>query len=153
MLELYKPYVSDLWFRKNMLSDEQTMSYNHACGGAIRFSEERWVDWYDKWIENHNGERFYRYIRENNTYIGEVAYYFDVERKIYVANIVVYAIYRGNGYGREGLLLLCEAAKKNGVKELYDDIAIDNSSIKLFLKCGFREVLRTDKYILVKKEL
>ena len=82
-----------------------------------------------------------------------VAYYFDVERKIYVANIVVYAIYRGKGYGREGLLLLCEAAKKNGVKELYDDIAIDNSSIKLFLKCGFREVLRTDKYILVKKEL
>lgn len=153
MLELYKPYVSDLWFRKNILSDEQTMSYNHACGGTIRFSEERWMEWYDKWIENHNGNRFYRYIRENNTYVGEVAYYFDVERKIYIASIVVYAIYRGKGYGREGLLLLCKAAKKNSVKELYDDIAIDNSSIQLFLKCGFREVLQTDKYILVKKEL
>ena len=31
-----------------MLNDEQTMSYNHACGGTIRFSEERWMDWYDK---------------------------------------------------------------------------------------------------------
>ena len=153
MLELYKPYVSDLWFRKNMLGDEQTMSYNHACGGTICFSEERWMDWYDKWIENHNSERFYRYVREDNVYIGEVAYYFDVERKNYIANIVIYATYRGKGYGREGLLLLCEAAKKNGVKELYDDIAIDNSSIQLFLKCGFEEVLRTDKYILVKKEL
>lgn len=153
MLELYKPYVSDLWFRKNMLSDEQTMSYNHACGGTISFSEDRWMDWYGKWIENHNSKHFYRYIREDNVYIGEAAYYFDVERKIYVANIVICATYRGKGYGRKGLLLLCEAAKKNGVKELYDDIAIDNSSIKLFLKCGFREVLRTDKYILVKKEL
>ena len=71
----------------------------------------------------------------------------------YEISIQVCAIYRGKGYGREELLLLCEAAKKNGVKELYDDIAIDNSSIQLFLKCGFREVLQTDKYILVKKEL
>ena len=44
MLELYKPYVSDLWFRKNMLSDEQTMSYNHPYEGTIRFSEEYWMD-------------------------------------------------------------------------------------------------------------
>ena len=43
--------------------------------------------------------------------------------------------------------------KENGVKELYDDIAIDNSSIQLFLKCGFREVLQTDKYKIEKKEL
>ncbi len=79
-----------LWFRKNILSDEQTMSYT-ACGGAIRFSEDRWMDWYGKWIENHNSKHFYRYMRDN-VYIGEAAYYFDVERKIYVANIVVYAI-------------------------------------------------------------
>ena len=44
MLELYKPYVSDLWFRKNVLSDKQTMSYNHPYEGTIRFSEERWMD-------------------------------------------------------------------------------------------------------------
>ena len=37
--------------------------------------------------------------------------------------------------------------------ELYDDIAIDNSSVALFLKCGFVEVLRTTEYVLVKKEL
>lgn len=115
MLELYKPYVSDLWFRKNMLSDEQTMSTTMLVEGQFCFSEERWVDWYDKWIENHNGERFYRYIRENNTYIGEVAYYFDVEEKTYVANIVVYAIYRGKGYGREGLLLFMRSSRKRMV--------------------------------------
>ena len=115
MLELYKPHVSDLWFRKNILSDEQTMSYNHACGGAIRFSEERWVDWYDKWIENHNGERFYRYIRENNTYIGEVAYYFDVERK-YTLQVLLFMLYIVEKDMDVKDLLLCEAAKKNGVQ-------------------------------------
>ena len=46
-----------------------------------------------------------------------------------------------------------ETAKANGIKELYDDIAIDNSSVSLFLKCGFVEVLRTTEYVLVKKEL
>lgn len=59
----------------------------------------------------------------------------------------------GKGYGYEGLSLLCECAKNNGIAELYDDIAIDNPSINLFIKYGFREVLRTDEYVLVRKEL
>ena len=50
-------------------------------------------------------------------------------------------------------MLLCEAAKNNGVKTLYDDIAIDNPSIALFLNCGFVEVSRTAECIVVKKEL
>jgi len=70
-----------------------------------------------------------------------------------MADVIIYAPHRGKGYGRNGLLLLCEAAKANGIKELYDDIAIDNSSVVLFLKCGFVEILRTDEYVLVKKEL
>ena len=44
-------------------------------------------------------------------------------------------------------------ALENGVMELYDEIAIDNSSDALFLKCGFMEVLRTSEYVMVKKEL
>ena len=61
--------------------------------------------------------------------------------------------FREKGYGRNGLLLLCKTAKENGVMKLYDEIAIDNSSIVLFLKCGFMEILRTSEYVLVKKEL
>ena len=71
----------------------------------------------------------------------------------YLADVIIYAPYRGKGYGRKALLLLCETAKDNGIKELYDDIALDNSSVALFLSCGFAEVLRTSEYILVKKEL
>ena len=36
-------------------------------------------------------------------------------------------------------------------RNCYDDIAIDNSSVALFRKCGFVEVMQTSEYILVKK--
>ena len=153
MLELYEPHMKDLWFKEKMMGDEETMSYNHAYGGTISFPKEYWTVWHDRWITNHNGKRFYRYIKKNNTFVGEVAYHFDGERQIYIADVIIYAPHRGKGYGRKGLLLLCETAKEKGIKELYDDIAIDNSSVELFFKCGFVEVLRTSAYILVKKEL
>ena len=153
MLELYEPQVEDLWFKEKMMGDEQTMSYNHAYGGTIPFPKEHWADWYSRWITNHDSQRFYRYIKDRDTFVGEAAYHFDGERQIYIADVIIYAPYRGKGYGRKGLLLLCETAKANDIRELYDDIAIDNSSVALFLKCGFVEVLRTTEYVLIKKEL
>ena len=153
MIEFYKPALEDLWFKETMLGDAQTMSYNHAYGGTIPFPKEKWAAWYDRWVIHHNNQRFYRYIQENNTFLGEAAYHFDEERQIYIADVIVYAPHRGKGFGRQALLRLCESAKSNGVRELFDDIAIDNPSVALFLKCGFREVLRTDEYVLVKKDL
>lgn len=153
MIELYEPALEDLWFKETMLSDAQTMSYNHAYGGTIPFPKEKWAAWYDRWVIHHNNKRFYRYIQENSTFVGEAAYHFDEERQIYIADVIVYAPHRGKGYGRQALLRLCESAKSNGIRELFDDIAIDNPSVALFLKCGFQEVLRTDEYVLVKKDL
>ena len=153
MLELYEPHIEDLWFKEKMMDDEQTMAYNHAYGGTIPFPKEKWTNWHQRWITDHSGKHFYRYIQDNDAFVGEVAYYFDEERQVYIADVVIYAPYRGKGYGRKALQLLCEIAKENGIKELYDDIAIDNSSVELFLKCGFEEVLRSNEYILVKKEL
>ena len=54
---------------------------------------------------------------------------------------------------RTNCLLGLNFARQNGVDALYDAIAIDNSAVALFLACGFGEVLRTDEYILLKKEL
>ena len=153
MIELYEPCIEDLWFKEKMMGDEQTMSYNHAYGGTIPFPQEYWTDWHSRWITNHEGKRFYRYIKDNGTFVGEVAYHFDGERQIYIADVIIYAPHRGKGYGRKGLILLCETARENSIKELHDDIAIDNSSVELFIKCGFVEVLRTSEYVLVKKEL
>ena len=153
MVELYEPRVEDLWFREKLLNDEDTMSYNHAWGGTIPFPKQKWKKWYDRWMLNHENKRFYRYIKEDETFLGEAAYHFDEERQIYIADVIVYAPYRGKGYGRQALLLLCKNASCNGLRTLFDDIAIDNPSISLFIECGFTEVLRTSEYVLVKKEL
>ena len=153
MIALYEPAFENLWFRQAMLADERTMSYNHSYGGSIPFPKEKWAPWYDRWVINHENKRFYRFVKENDTFLGEVAYRFDDERHIYIADVIIYAPHRGNGYGRQALTLLCDAARKNGINELYDDIAVDNSSVSMFLNCGFRELLRTEDYVLVKKEL
>lgn len=152
MIELYKPKIEELWFREVMLNDKKTMSYNNAYGGTIPFPKEKWQSWYDKWLVNAEDKRFYRYIKDNDDFVGNVAYYFDEDREIYITEIVVYAPYRRKGYGYSALLKICEIAKNNGISEIYDDIAIDNPSISLFIKCGFKKVMQTDEYILVKKE-
>ena len=155
MTVLYEPIIEDLWFRQKYLADEDTMSYNKAWGGTISFPESDWKDWYDHWIIYHENKRFYRYLQDSETrsFVGEAAYHYDVERDIFLADVIVASEYRGKGYGSEGLMLLCEAAKANGVDFLWDDIAIDNPAVALFLKTGFIEEYRTDKIIMLKKDL
>lgn len=155
MLQLYIPTFDDLRFRQKLLNDAETMSYNNAYGGVIDFSKDKWENWFDFWIKNPEGKRFYRYLleAENYQFVGETAYHYNEEQGIFIADIIVSAKYRGKGYGNEGLKLLCKAAKDNGVKELYDDIAADNPAVSLFLKNGFYEEYRTDKIIMLKKEL
>lgn len=155
MIRLYTPEPEDLSFRQRLLSDAETMSYNKKWGGTIDFHKERQQGWYDRWIANHGNKRFYRYLQDSQTneFVGEIAYHLDEDREVYIADVIVLAKYRGKGYGSEGLRLLCNAARENGIKILYDDIAIDNPAISLFLKNGFYEEYRTDDYIMLKKIL
>ena len=153
-LFLYLPKYEDLWFRQKMLSDKETMSFNKAWGGTISFPIEKWEKWYNHWIVNNGEERYYRYLRnENQEFIGEIAYHFDPSYDGYMANVLIYADYRGKGYGCLGLQMLCDEAKRNSISTLYDDIAINNPGISIFLKLGFKEQYRTDSIILLKKEL
>lgn len=153
MLMLYKPGLEELDFRQRLLSDPETMAYNHAYGGAIGFPPERWQDWYDRWLAEPNGARFYRYLRTRaGELVGETAYHFDGEK--YLCDVIILARYRGRGYGGQGLELLCAAARENGVERLYDDIAADNpAAVKLFLRHGFQIVSRTPEVVLVRKDL
>lgn len=154
-IKLVEPKLDDLDFRARLLADKDTMSYNHHWGGTIEWPKQEWKDWHDYWIVNHEGKRFYRYLfdEEVRQYVGEIAYHFDDERKINVANVIIMAKYRRKGYGNAGLKLLCDAAKENGVDILYDDIASDNPGIALFLKNGFTEEYRTAEIIMLKKIL
>ena len=153
MIQFYKPEIEDLWFKEAMLADEETMSYNRAYGGTIPFPREVWAGWYDRWMVGQGSKRFYRYVRVDGRFVGEAAYRYEVERQIYLADVIIHAPHRGKGYGRKALMMLCDIAKENGLEELYDEIAIDNPSVSLFLKCGFTEVLRTEEAVLVKKKL
>jgi len=155
MTELYEPKIEDLWFRQQFMADEATMSYNAAWGGTIPFPESAWEDWYEYWLIHHENKRFYRYLKdsESGDFVGEIAYHYDEEQAVWLADVIVASEFRGRGFGAEGLRLLCEAAAGNGLDVLRDNIAIDNPAVSLFLKAGFTEEYRTDEIIMLKKDL
>ena len=155
MLEVVKPELEDLWFRESMMSDRETMSYNDAWGGTIPFPKEDWDEWYTFWVRNSGQERYYRYLKDdaNKVFVGEISYHFDKLRNIYLCDVIIKAEFRRRGFGTQGIQLLCEAAKANGVKALYDDIATDNPSTHLFLKNGFSIEFQNDEIVMVKTVL
>ena len=69
------------------------------------------------------------------------------------ADVIVIAGRRSRGIGRIGLRLLCKAARERGVRVLYDNIALGNPAIALFLSEGFFEEYRTDDCIYLRKDL
>ena len=150
----YKPRLEDLWFRQAMMTDPETMEYNRVWGGTIPFPCEKWAEWYDIWVQNPN-KRFYRYITtgRSRSFVGEAAYHYDPDEGIYLADVIIAAQSRRQGFGKAGLQLLCEHAKNEKIPELYDNIAIDNPGIHLFLQCGFQETCRTDEIIMLRKIL
>ncbi|MEF9983905.1 MAG: GNAT family N-acetyltransferase [Oscillospiraceae bacterium] len=151
MLNAAIPTVEQLYFKQELLSDEKTMEYNKAFGGCIDFPKYKWKSWHKRWI--NQPDKFYAYLYNSNEgFVGEIAYHLDEENH-YLADIIVHSNYRGKGYGIEGLQLLCSIAKSSNVDVLYDNIAIDNPSVKLFLKLGFVEQYRTKDYIVVAKKL
>lgn len=153
MMKLYKPTLSDLWFRRELLSDPETMEYNHAWGCTIDFPEQRWAVWYRKWLDG-DGRYFYRYlVNEAGDFVGEAAYHYGEDLRAYLCDVIVMAKFRGNGYGRQGLELLCQTAKENGLTELFDMIAADNPSINLFLSSGFTVVGEDRDSVVVRREL
>jgi RimJ/RimL family protein N-acetyltransferase len=155
MIDLYKPKVDELWFKESLMSDEATMAYNHARGGTVPFPKEKWQQWYQRWLEASELQRYYRYLydTDNKNFVGEIAYYYDEQRNIYICDVIILAKYRNKGFGARGIHLLCKAAKENGIAMLYDDIAADNPSYKLFLKNGFEIDYQNDTVVMVKKVL
>ena len=155
MIVLHKPTREELWFRRDLLADPETMSYNDAWGGTIAFPEEDWGGWYDHWLACDERLRFYRYLldAENAEFVGEVAYHFSEDEGIFLADVIVRADRRGRGFGRAGLRLLCDAASAHCVPVLYDNIALGNPAIGLFLSEGFHEEYRTDECIYLRKDL
>ncbi len=154
MILFHLPTPEELAFRESLLSDEATMSYNRAWGGAVGFPRERWETWYDRWIAHPEGLRFYRYLLDSGTgrFVGEATFHTNEAGRC-CADVIVSAAERGRGFGREGLALLCEAARLHGIDTLWDEIAPDNPAAALFLRAGFTEEGRGAQGRLYRREL
>lgn len=149
-IELYVPKIEDYWYEEKIESDPNTMSYNagydvsyygyHYDTGCIEFPKERWQQTYDKRIREN---RYLAYIKDNdiNEYIGYCSYHYNKEENRYECGIVIEAKYRGQGYAKPSLNLLCKVAQENGINSLYDNFEINRGyTLKVFKDIGFRVV-------------
>lgn len=153
-LHLVRPKLEDLTFRQTLLADTRTMAFNVKWGGTVAFPKEKWESWYQKWLGSQDNHYFYRYLYspQDDAFVGEVAYHRHEEK--YILSVIIKADYRNRGFGKIGLQLLCQAAKNHGLDVVYDNIAKDNPSLRLFLNEGFTKTgLETNEYIEVCKYL
>lgn len=165
ILILKIPTIEELDYRKKILSDEDTMSYNKGCEefqgynpytGCIDFNEGKWSQWFSKWITKDK-ERYYSYIIKcpENIPVGEVALRYDELQKGYCVSIIIEHKYRGCGYSEEALNLLLEVAfNELKAEKVFDNFPQERtSSEKIFKKVGFKrtsleivELMREDYY-------
>ena len=149
-ISLYVPSLKDYWYEQKVQSDPLSMNYNsgynvsyygyHYDTGCIDFPEERWKETFEKRIKE---KRYFAYIKDNdiNEYVGYVNYHYNKGNNRYECGIVIESKYRGKGYSKIALQLLCNTAKKNGVKELYDNFEIDRDNVlNVFESIGFEIV-------------
>lgn len=152
MLGLYIPKLDELWFRQELMSDPETMSYNanwdvdfegyHRDTGCIDFPKSEWAEWYERWIGNEP-ESFYAYIKRisDGAWIGEVNFHYTPERDFWDMGIVIMAPYRGKGYAVPSLkLMLAHAFKECGVTVLHNDFEVSRSAaLKAHMSAGFHD--------------
>ena len=150
MISLYVPELEDYWYEERLQSDSKTMNYNagydvsyfgyHYNTGCIDFPDDRWEETYNKRIKEN---KYFAYIRDEelNQFVGYVNYHYNKNDERYECGILIEDKYRGKGYSTKGLKLLCEEAKKNSIKSLYDNFEIDRgNTLKIFESVGFKIV-------------
>ncbi|MBE6150070.1 MAG: GNAT family N-acetyltransferase [Firmicutes bacterium] len=152
MLTLYIPKLEDYWYEQKLQSDPKTMEYNagydvsyygyHYDTGCIDFPKDKWQESYDRRIKEN---RYFAYLKDlsNNEFVGYVNYHFNKNDNRYDCGIVIEAKHRGKGYSKEGLKLLCEKAKSDGIDCLYDNFEKDRANINIFLDLGFKIIEET----------
>jgi len=147
-LSLVVPELEDLWFKKKIKEDPQTMDYNAGYDlniqgynredGTIQTDIEQLKNvWFKRWI-NNKPTNFYYYIKFNDKFIGEIYAKLDNERSSYEIGIVIKGEYRGRGFSTPAVNLLCEELKRYGVKYLYHELPISRkAAIKADINNGF----------------
>lgn len=153
---LHRPKISDLWYRKQLMADTETMAYNKGYEpfegydretGCIQFPENEWQSWYDYFIGNEP-ERFYAYIvrAEDQAFIGEVNLHKSRENDWHEMGIVIEAKYRGQGYAKEALrLLVGYGFEQMQVAAIHNMFEIEReAAIRTHLAVGFWQIAERD---------
>lgn len=139
--------------RPGLEADPETMAYNagwdvrypgyHPDTGCIDFPESEWADNHALLV-GHEPEQFYALVREKKTgsFVGEVNYHYSPSEDSYGMGIVLYAPFRGRGYGAPALeLLLRRAFVRNGVPRLRNTFEPERGpGLAVHKKAGFRQV-------------
>lgn len=147
---LYVPNINDYWYEANIQSDPLTMEYNagydvsyygyHYDTGCIDFPNSKWKEME---IKRKDNKRYFAYIKDLDldTFVGYVNYQYIIDDNRYECGIVIESKYRGLGYTKQALRMLCSEAKMQGIKELYDNFEIDRgNTLKLFKSVGFKVI-------------
>ena len=147
---LHVPELDELWYRKKLLEDPETMSYNRGYDidfdgydketGCIAFPESEWKNTY-KYLVKNEPQWFYAYLvnAENGELVGDVNVHKSTEHDWYEMGIVIEAKHRGKGYANEGLhLLLHHAFADMGAKAVHNDFESSRTAaIKAHEHAGF----------------
>jgi len=147
-LALRVPNESGLEYRRSLIADADTMSYNNGHGdnggGAYRLTPEQCLRWWDYW--NGQGNYYAYVVREaDGVPVGEVNIHFPDgyprESGIGWIGVVIEAKHRRKGYGEAALRLLTDHAFGTlRLKKLLDDIPAERSSARRIFECaGFRQ--------------
>lgn len=154
LLRLHVPEFNELDYRRKILSDPETMSYNAGYNldfdgydnetGCIDFPESEWADWYGYFV--NSGERFYAYIETDGEFIGEVNLHGASESNFYNMGIVIEAKHRKKGYAEASLkLLLKQAFEVMGAEAVINEFEAERiSAVRTHLKAGFEVVDSND---------
>jgi RimJ/RimL family protein N-acetyltransferase len=150
------PTINELDYRRKLLSDADTMSYNVGYGvngtGRCPATREQSESWYRNWFSAP--DRYYAYIirSDDNQPVGDVDIHYDRKYDTYLIGVVIEAKYRGNGYSEEALRLLADKAfYELRLEEIADAFPADRvAAERAFQKVGF---VRTsgDFVVLTKK--
>ncbi len=153
MLELYIPKVEDMWFAQKMQEDPGTMSYNagwdvsypafHPETGCIDLPESAWAEKHNRLV-GREPDCFYAFVREKDggNFVGTVNFRYDAEGDWHDMGVVIYAPYKGRGYGSKALeLLLHHAFMVCGVQKLHNEFETTRTpAIAIHQKAGFLTV-------------
>lgn len=156
---LHVPELSELWYRKQLMSDLETMSYNKGYDeyegydketGCIEFPKEDWNAWYDYFI-NREPQRFYAYVvrKSDGAFIGEVNLHKSDENDWHEMGIVIEAKYRGQGYSTEALKLLVEYGfEKMGTVAVHNVFETERkAAIHTHFSAGFSQYAMHDNMV------